>query len=52
MIQYMQSLGSCPQHLYELMTEDNGDTKEAVNARYFAAVERLNAQDWQELGEE
>jgi hypothetical protein len=40
------------QHLYELMTEDNDDTKEVVNARYFAAVERLNAQDWQELGEE
>ena len=40
------------QHLYELMTKDNEDTKEVVNVRYFAAVERLNAQDWQKLGEE
>ena len=40
------------QHLYELMTEDNEDAKEVVNARYFAAVERLNAQDWRNLREE
>ena len=40
------------QHLHELMTKDTEDTKEVVNARYFAAVERLNAQDWRKLAED
>jgi hypothetical protein len=39
------------QHLFDLMKEDNEDTKEVVNARYFAEVERLNAGDWRKLGE-
>jgi predicted polyphosphate/ATP-dependent NAD kinase len=34
------------QHLFDLMKQDDEDKKEVVNARYFAEVERLNAEDW------
>ena len=34
------------QHLFEQMKTDEPDTKDTVNARYVAAVERLNADDW------
>ena len=34
------------QHLFEQMKTESPDTKNIVNARYVAAVERLNAEDW------
>ena len=34
------------QHLFEQMKTESPDTKDVVNARYIAAVERLNAEDW------
>ena len=34
------------QHLFEQMKTESQDTKDIVNARYVAAVERLNAEDW------
>ena len=39
------------QHLFELMKEDNQDSKEVVNSHYFAAVERLNAETWRKQSE-
>jgi hypothetical protein len=39
------------QHLFDLMKVDNKDTKEDLNARYFAEVERLNAEDWRKQDE-
>jgi hypothetical protein len=39
------------QHLVDITKEDNEDSKEVVNARYFAEVERLSAEDWRKLGE-
>lgn len=34
------------QHLFEQMITESQDNKNIVNARYVAAVERLNAEDW------
>ena len=34
------------QHLFEQMKAESPDAKDIVNARYVAAVERLNAEDW------
>ena len=34
------------QHLFEQMKTQRRDAKDIVNARYVAAVERLNAEDW------
>ena len=34
------------QHLFEQMKTESPDAKDIVNARYVAAVERLNAEDW------
>ena len=36
------------QHLYEMATTKKQDTTEVVNARYAAAVERLDAKSWRE----
>ena len=36
------------QHLFEQMKTESPDAKNIVNARYVAAVERLNAEDWRD----
>ena len=39
------------QHVYELLSPGNAGPKEGANARYFAAVERLQAKEWLSLAE-
>ena len=34
------------QHIFELMSAENPDDKDVMNAKYVAAVERLTADDW------
>ena len=41
----------CTQYMHELMTSGTTDPKEVANARYFAAVERLQANDWLSLAQ-
>ena len=40
------------QHLHELMTSDQPDEPGVANARYVAQVERLQAQDWLNQGDD